>query len=80
MEGYGRKELKQVKKGQNWQKSMKQTDFGQFGQPGQSTISGRSSAPRRSFGKPKSVPFFGSAEMGKLGRFIFRLSWLYKDN
>ena len=25
------------------------------------------------------VYFFSFAEMGKLGRFIFRLSWLYKD-
>ena len=31
LEGYGRKELKQVKKGQNWQKYMKQADSEQTG-------------------------------------------------
>ena len=29
LEGYRRKELKQVKKGQNWKKSMKQANSGQ---------------------------------------------------
>ena len=44
MEDYGRKELKQVKKRQNWQKSMKRADSGWIGRPSQSTVSGRSSA------------------------------------
>ena len=42
LEEYKRNELKQVKRMQNWKKSMKQEDFGQTDRPGWSTVLGRS--------------------------------------
>ena len=64
---------------------MKQADFGQTGQVdcfrqklnSAVLVSG---ATTPAFRKPYHVSFFGSVEMGKLGRFVFRLSWQYKDD
>ena len=52
---------------------MKQEKFWQLG------FEQRTSTVVLAFGKPNLISFFSSRKKGKLGRFIFRPLWLFKD-
>ena len=87
LEGNGRNELKQVKKRRNWHLFMKETKFWQTGRLGWSTVSDRGSAQRccslalrrQLSGNQILFLFFSFAEIRKLGKFVFRPLWLFKD-
>ena len=83
MEGNGRNKLKQGKIEQNGQfvkkskkiRAIQSTSFLES----VDRIFRRLSVAALAIGKLYPVSFFSTAEMGKLGRFISRLRWLYKD-